>query len=124
MLLLPAPPFAAVVRSPPHLLLLFLLRPACRLRVAVVGGGPAGASAAEALVSTGVHAFLFERSPAGTKPGVVVVDDEFSIPLGLVNGGLEVDAVVSADGANSLCSCILLGLVEQTLFMILDSVFL
>lgn len=59
------------------------------LRVAVVGGGPAGASAAEALASAGAQAFLLERSPAGAKPcgGAIPLCmlDEFSIPLELVD---------------------------------------
>ncbi|KAF7022265.1 hypothetical protein CFC21_035069 [Triticum aestivum] len=63
--------------------------PARPLRVAVVGGGPAGASAAEALASAGAQAFLLERSPAGAKPcgGAIPLCmlDEFAIPLGLVD---------------------------------------
>ncbi|TVU22569.1 hypothetical protein EJB05_32279, partial [Eragrostis curvula] len=59
------------------------------LRVAVVGGGPAGASAAEALASSGAQAFLVERSPAGAKPcgGAIplCMVDEFAIPRELVD---------------------------------------
>jgi geranylgeranyl reductase len=59
------------------------------LRVAVVGGGPAGASAAEALASSGARTFLLERSPAGAKPcgGAIPLCmlDEFAIPRDLVD---------------------------------------
>ncbi|KAF0897925.1 hypothetical protein E2562_001630 [Oryza meyeriana var. granulata] len=59
------------------------------LRVAVVGGGPAGASAAEALASAGAQAFLLERNPAGAKPcgGAIPLCmlDEFAIPRDLVD---------------------------------------
>ncbi|RCV24027.1 hypothetical protein SETIT_5G052000v2 [Setaria italica] len=63
--------------------------PARPLRVAVVGGGPAGASAAEALASSGARTFLLERSPAGAKPcgGAIPLCmlDEFAIPRDLVD---------------------------------------
>ncbi|XP_062207963.1 geranylgeranyl diphosphate reductase, chloroplastic-like [Phragmites australis] len=59
------------------------------LRVAVVGGGPAGASAAEALALAGARAFLLERNPAGAKPcgGAIPLCmlDEFAIPRDLVD---------------------------------------
>ncbi|KAF2949531.1 hypothetical protein DAI22_01g117800 [Oryza sativa Japonica Group] len=59
------------------------------LRVAVVGGGPAGASAAEALASAGAQAFLLERNPSGAKPcgGAIPLCmlDEFAIPRDLVD---------------------------------------
>ncbi|XP_068663506.1 geranylgeranyl diphosphate reductase, chloroplastic-like [Aristolochia californica] len=59
------------------------------LRVAVIGGGPAGASAAETLAAGGVQTFLIERSPAGSKPcgGAIPLCmlDEFSIPPELVD---------------------------------------
>lgn len=38
------------------------------LRVAVVGGGPAGSSAAETLVKAGIETFLFERKLDNAKP--------------------------------------------------------
>lgn len=70
-------------RSHPRLL------PGRRLRVAVVGGGPAGASAAEALAAGGVETFLIERSPGGSKPcgGAIPLCmlDEFSLPMELVD---------------------------------------
>ncbi|KAJ8766779.1 hypothetical protein K2173_008333 [Erythroxylum novogranatense] len=60
-----------------------------RLRVAVIGGGPAGSSAAETLAAGGVETFLFERSPSTAKPcgGAIPLCmlDEFSIPLHLVD---------------------------------------
>lgn len=59
------------------------------LRVAVVGGGPAGASAAEALASAGAQAFLLERNPSGAKPcgGAIPLCmlDEFAIPRDLID---------------------------------------
>ncbi|MEO1134789.1 MAG: FAD-dependent oxidoreductase, partial [Cyanobacteria bacterium J06639_1] len=38
------------------------------LRVAVVGGGPAGASAAEGLAKAGIETYLFERKLDNAKP--------------------------------------------------------
>ena len=69
------------------------------LRVAVVGGGPAGASAAEALASAGARTFLLERSPAGAKPcgGAIPLCmlDEFAIPRDLVDRRVTRMRVVS-----------------------------
>lgn len=60
-----------------------------KLRVAVIGGGPAGSSAAEALASGGIETFLFERSPNTAKPcgGAIPLCmlDEFSIPTHLID---------------------------------------
>ncbi|KAI3785900.1 hypothetical protein L1987_45026 [Smallanthus sonchifolius] len=60
-----------------------------RLTAAVIGGGPAGSSAAEALASGGVETYLFERSPNGAKPcgGAIPLCmlDEFSIPPDLID---------------------------------------
>ncbi|OMO71155.1 Aromatic-ring hydroxylase-like protein [Corchorus capsularis] len=60
-----------------------------KLRVAVIGGGPAGSSAAEALASGGIETFLFERSTSTAKPcgGAIplCMIDEFSIPLHLID---------------------------------------
>ncbi|KAL6627670.1 hypothetical protein ACP70R_031396 [Stipagrostis hirtigluma subsp. patula] len=73
--------------------------PARPLRVAVVGGGPAGATAAEALASAGAQAFLVERSPAGAKPcgGAIPLCmlDEFAIPRDLVDRRVTRMRVVS-----------------------------
>lgn len=59
------------------------------LRAAVVGGGPAGASAAEALAAGGVETYLLERSPGGSKPcgGAIPLCmlEEFSIPSELID---------------------------------------
>ncbi|KAK3163507.1 hypothetical protein QOZ80_1AG0004580 [Eleusine coracana subsp. coracana] len=66
-----------------------LAAPGRPLRVAVVGGGPAGASAAEALASAGAQAFLLERNPSGAKPcgGAIPLCmlDEFAIPRDLID---------------------------------------
>ncbi|GAV64075.1 Pyr_redox_2 domain-containing protein [Cephalotus follicularis] len=60
-----------------------------KLRVAVIGGGPAGSSAAEALSAGGIETFLLERSPSSAKPcgGAIPLCmlDEFSIPLHLID---------------------------------------
>ncbi|XP_052193164.1 geranylgeranyl diphosphate reductase, chloroplastic-like [Diospyros lotus] len=60
-----------------------------KLRAAVVGGGPAGSSAAEVLARGGVETFLFERSPDAAKPcgGAIPLCmlDEFSIPPELID---------------------------------------
>ncbi|XP_060217453.1 geranylgeranyl diphosphate reductase, chloroplastic-like [Lycium barbarum] len=62
----------------------------CKLRAAVIGGGPAGSSAAESLAAGGIETFLFERSsPATAKPcgGAIPLCmlDEFSIPTHLID---------------------------------------
>lgn len=60
-----------------------------KLRAAVIGGGPAGSSAAESLARGGIETFLFERSPSGAKPcgGAIPLCmlDEFDIPIELVD---------------------------------------
>ncbi|MBC7515698.1 MAG: FAD-dependent monooxygenase, partial [Alkalinema sp. FL-bin-369] len=38
------------------------------LRVAIVGGGPAGACAAEVLVKAGIETYLIERKMDNVKP--------------------------------------------------------
>jgi geranylgeranyl reductase len=64
--------------------------PGRKLRAAVIGGGPAGSSAAEALAAGGVETFLFERSPPSTaKPcgGAIPLCmlSEFDIPSHLID---------------------------------------
>lgn len=61
-----------------------------KLRAAVIGGGPAGSSAAEALAAGGVETFLFERSPPSVpKPcgGAIPLCmlEEFDIPNHLID---------------------------------------
>ncbi|XP_062083604.1 geranylgeranyl diphosphate reductase, chloroplastic-like [Humulus lupulus] len=60
-----------------------------KLRAAVIGGGPAGSSAAEALASGGVETFLLERAPSAAKPcgGAIPLCmlDEFQIPFHLID---------------------------------------
>ncbi|KAK6140398.1 hypothetical protein DH2020_025855 [Rehmannia glutinosa] len=60
-----------------------------KLRAAVIGGGPAGSSAAEALASGGIETYIFERSPEAAKPcgGAIPLCmlDEFSIPSHLID---------------------------------------
>lgn len=69
------------------------------LRAAVIGGGPAGSSAAEALARGGVTTYLLERSPAGSKPcgGAIPLCmlDEFAIPDHLVDRRVTRMRVVS-----------------------------
>lgn len=59
------------------------------LRAAVIGGGPAGSSAAEALAAGGIETFLIERSPSTAKPcgGAIPLCmlEEFSIPNHLID---------------------------------------
>ncbi|XP_062173153.1 geranylgeranyl diphosphate reductase, chloroplastic-like [Alnus glutinosa] len=64
--------------------------PGRKLRAAVIGGGPAGSSTAEALAAGGVETFLFERSPPSTaKPcgGAIPLCmlSEFDIPSHLID---------------------------------------
>jgi len=60
-----------------------------RLRVAVVGGGPAGGAAAEALAKGGVETVLIERKMDNCKPcgGAIplCMVSEFDLPLDLVD---------------------------------------
>ena len=60
-----------------------------KLRVAVVGGGPAGASAADALAQQGVETFLIERKMDNCKPcgGAIplCMIDEFDLPKDIVD---------------------------------------
>lgn len=59
------------------------------LRAAVIGGGPAGASAAEALALGGIETYLIERAPSGSKPcgGAIPLCmlSEFDLPSSLVD---------------------------------------
>ncbi|MEM9216946.1 MAG: geranylgeranyl reductase [Cyanobacteria bacterium P01_F01_bin.150] len=59
------------------------------LRVAVVGGGPAGSSAAEVLAKAGIETFLFERKLDNAKPcgGAIplCMVDEFDLPLDIID---------------------------------------
>lgn len=60
-----------------------------KLRVAVVGGGPAGACAAETLALGGVEAVMFERKMDNCKPcgGAIplCMVDEFDLPVELID---------------------------------------
>ncbi|XP_009415588.2 geranylgeranyl diphosphate reductase, chloroplastic [Musa acuminata AAA Group] len=60
-----------------------------KLRVAVVGGGPAGGSAAEALAKGGVETMLIERKLDNCKPcgGAIplCMVEEFGLPLDLID---------------------------------------
>lgn len=60
-----------------------------KLRVAVVGGGPAGACAAETLANAGVETFLFERKMDNCKPcgGAIplCMVDEFDLPVDIID---------------------------------------
>jgi len=59
------------------------------LRVAVVGGGPAGSSAAETLVKAGIETYLFERKLDNAKPcgGAIplCMVDEFDLPPEIID---------------------------------------
>ena len=60
-----------------------------KLRVAVVGGGPAGASAADQLAMDGVETYLIERKMDNCKPcgGAIplCMIDEFDLPKDIVD---------------------------------------
>jgi len=59
------------------------------LRVAVVGGGPAGSSAAETLVRAGIETYLFERKLDNAKPcgGAIplCMVSEFDLPPAIID---------------------------------------
>ncbi|KAF3786787.1 Geranylgeranyl diphosphate reductase [Nymphaea thermarum] len=59
------------------------------LRVAVIGGGPAGGSAAETLAKSGVETFLIERKLDNSKPcgGAIplCMISEFDLPLDIID---------------------------------------
>lgn len=59
------------------------------LRVAVVGGGPAGSSAAETLAKAGIETYLFERKLDNAKPcgGAIplCMVSEFDLPLNIID---------------------------------------
>ena len=59
------------------------------LRVAVVGGGPAGSSAAETLVKAGIETYLFERKLNNAKPcgGAIplCMVSEFDLPPEIID---------------------------------------
>ena len=59
------------------------------LRVAVVGSGPAGSSAAETLVKAGIETYLFERKLDNAKPcgGAIplCMVDEFDLPANIID---------------------------------------
>jgi geranylgeranyl diphosphate/geranylgeranyl-bacteriochlorophyllide a reductase len=59
------------------------------IRVAVVGGGPAGSSAAETLAKAGIETFLFERKLDNAKPcgGAIplCMVDEFDLPPEIID---------------------------------------
>ena len=59
------------------------------LRVAVVGSGPAGSSAAETLVKAGIETYLFERKLDNAKPcgGAIplCMVDEFDLPPSIID---------------------------------------
>jgi geranylgeranyl reductase len=59
------------------------------LRVAVVGGGPAGSSAAEVLAKAGIETYLFERKLDNAKPcgGAIplCMVDEFDLPPEIID---------------------------------------
>ena len=70
-----------------------------KLRVAVVGGGPAGASAADALAQQGVETFLVERKLDNCKPcgGAIplCMIDEFDLPKDIVDRQVKKMTMIS-----------------------------
>ncbi|MEO0852023.1 MAG: geranylgeranyl reductase [Cyanobacteria bacterium J06648_11] len=69
------------------------------LRVAVVGGGPAGASAAEGLAKAGIETYLFERKLDNAKPcgGAIplCMVDEFQLPEDIIDRKVQNMTMVS-----------------------------
>jgi len=59
------------------------------LRVAVVGGGPAGSSAAEVLAKAGIETYLIERKLDNVKPcgGAIplCMVSEFDLPQNIID---------------------------------------
>ncbi|KAJ3693765.1 hypothetical protein LUZ60_009245 [Juncus effusus] len=78
------------------------------LRAAVIGGGPAGASAAESLASSQISTFLFERNPNGSKPcgGAIplCMVDEFSLPQRIIDRHVSQFLLLSPSNLSSLFS--------------------
>lgn len=70
-----------------------------KLRVAVVGGGPAGASAADQLAKDGVETYLIERKMDNCKPcgGAIplCMIDEFDLPKGIVDREVKKMTMIS-----------------------------
>lgn len=60
--------------------------------MAVVGGGPAGASAADALAQQGVDTFLIERKMDNCKPCMI---DEFDLPKDIVDRQMRKMTMIS-----------------------------
>eukprot|EP00871_Galdieria_phlegrea_P005319 jgi/Galph1/5789/GphlegSOOS_G4446.1 len=60
-----------------------------KLRVAVVGGGPGGSSAAESLAKSGIETYIFERKLDNAKPcgGAIplCMIEEFNLPLDIID---------------------------------------
>ncbi|KAJ4782355.1 Digeranylgeranylglycerophospholipid reductase [Rhynchospora pubera] len=78
------------------------------LRAAVIGGGPAGASAAESLANANISTFLFERNPTGSKPcgGAIplCMMEEFSLPHSLIDRHVSQFLLLSPSNLPSLFS--------------------
>ncbi|CAE7409161.1 chlP [Symbiodinium necroappetens] len=70
-----------------------------KLRVAVIGGGPAGASAADALAQEGIETYLIERKmdncmPCGGAIPLCMID-EFGLPKDIVDRQVKKMAMIS-----------------------------
>ena len=70
-----------------------------KLRVAVIGGGPAGASAADALAEQGIETYLIERKLDNCKPcgGAIplCMIDEFDLPKDIVDREVKKMTMIS-----------------------------
>ncbi|CAE7262852.1 CHLP [Symbiodinium necroappetens] len=70
-----------------------------KLRVAVIGGGPAGASAADALAQEGIETYLIERKLDNCKPcgGAIplCMIDEFGLPKDIVDRQVKKMTMIS-----------------------------
>ncbi|MEM7795490.1 MAG: geranylgeranyl reductase [Cyanobacteria bacterium P01_C01_bin.118] len=81
------------------------------LRVAVVGGGPAGSSAAETLVKAGIETYLFERKLDNAKPcgGAIplCMVDEFDLPPEIIDRRVRKMKMISPSNVEVDIGCTL-----------------
>ncbi|CAE7936492.1 chlP, partial [Symbiodinium necroappetens] len=72
-----------------------------KLRVAVIGGGPAGASTADALAQEGIETYLIERKLDNCKPcgGAIplCMIEEFDLPKDIVDRQVQIGQTLKDD---------------------------
>mmetsp|Transcript_1168 Transcript_1168/g.3278 ORF Transcript_1168/g.3278 Transcript_1168/m.3278 type:complete len:466 (+) Transcript_1168:117-1514(+) len=93
----PMAPVARVARARPSIATV-----EAKLRVAVVGGGPAGACAAETLAQAGIEVTLIERKMDNCKPcgGAIplCMVDEFDLPASIIDRKVRKMKMISPSG--------------------------